>query len=78
MSISATSLPNTIGTGYDVNAADLANPAGGKSLSVLRFEQSLARADAPEAQPVAFFAPDRKSTRLNSSHPSRSRMPSSA
>ena len=58
MSISATSLPNTIGTGYDVNAADLANPAGGKSLSVLRFEQSLARADAPEAQPVAFFAPE--------------------
>lgn len=58
MSISATSLPNTIGTGFDVNAADLANPAGGKSLSVLRFEQSMARADAPEAQPVAFFAPE--------------------
>lgn len=58
MSISATSLPNTIGTGFDVNAADLANPAGGKSASVLRFEQSMARADAPEAQPVAFFAPE--------------------
>ena len=36
---------------------------------------------APEAEISQVFAPtmeDRKSTRLNSSHPSRSRMPSSA
>lgn len=58
MSISATSISNTIGTGLNLNVADLVGPAGGKSASVLRFEQSMARADAMQPQPVAFFAPE--------------------
>ena len=34
--------------------------------------------EKPEAEGIHFYFPDRKSTRLNSSHPTTSRMPSSA
>ncbi len=57
MSISATSLSNTIGTDLRINTADVTAPAAGKSASVERFEQSMARADAVQPQPVVFFAP---------------------
>ncbi len=58
MSISATSMPSAVGASFDVTAPDLASPAGGKSTSMLRFEQSMTRAQGLEPQPVAFFAPE--------------------
>ncbi|WP_341367282.1 type III secretion system inner rod subunit SctI [Yoonia sp. BS5-3] len=58
MSISAASLTNVTGTSTGINTADLTNPAGAKSQSVLRFEQSMARADIPAPEPVAFSATD--------------------
>ena len=43
-----------------------------------KLAKSQVRVAVINAQPVGFISRDRKSTRLNSSHPVQSRMPSSA
>lgn len=58
MSISTTSLPNTISPGFESGATDLANPGAVKSPSIQRFEDAMTRAEAMQPQPVAFVAPD--------------------
>ena len=52
-------------------------PSGARLELGIRIEQRRGAADAP-IQPFRVVLRDRKSTRLNSSHPSISRMPSSA
>src|SRR5216117_3602824 len=49
-----------------------------ESRQTLQFQLRLLRGGPPRAVHLAISAVDRKSTRLNSSHPSLSRMPSSA
>ena len=64
-----------------VNLNPNAFNAGGENAAVLAHENVLLRMSAPTGQASPFDVdtwPDRKSTRLNSSHVSESRMPSSA